>query len=139
MNIENIVDNLKKLNKKTLVNSPESVALEEAIKMYNNKSDEFNKYLFEYWKNNFDSLCEYCDNKIECSEDCPKYENYGNVAYELNDTTKKEYILNFDATCMDEEFGTCSMMRDTVCNGCFENENVGFSWNGKIPTSYNTL
>ena len=107
--------------------------------IYNNI--EFVNFLYEFWKHNADNLCDYCSNNIICSEDCPKYESYGNKGYIIysDGTQSEEQEFKFDMTCMDLDFGKCPAKENTPCNNCIESDISGFNWNNKIPESYDVL
>nr|DAE43360.1 MAG TPA: hypothetical protein [Caudoviricetes sp.] len=70
-------------------------------------------------------ICDYCKNKVQCKgEECDKYMK-GNGCED-----EKGNHYDWDWTCEDFDFGTCDMMIDTPCNGCFKNDNNGFEWRG---------
>ena len=70
-----------------------------------------------------EDICSYCKNKIECKgRECEKYrEGIGDADGKFPD---------WKWTCMDFDFGTCFLLEDTPCNGCFENNTKGFEWRG---------
>ena len=68
-------------------------------------------------------ICSYCKNNIECKgKDCPKYVE-GKGCWD-----DKRCYHDWVWSCKDFNFGTCDMMENTPCNGCFENDNKGFEW-----------
>jgi hypothetical protein len=72
-----------------------------------------------------DDICAYCKNLIECKgEGCECFEQGKGGT-----SDGKEYP-DFKWTCMDFDYGTCRMMKNTPCNGCFENDCSGFEWRG---------
>jgi hypothetical protein len=74
-------------------------------------------------KRDSDDICAYCKNRIECKkEQCEKYSSgVGDVDGNYPD---------WKWTCMDFDYGTCFLLADTPCNGCFENDCSGFEWRG---------
>lgn len=92
-----------------------------------NITQEQAQALYEYWFNNSDSLCECCNDYIECKEkECPQYKELG-------------IPTNFFGhgkvlTCMDLDFATCDYLKDTICYKCaHETLNAEtFNWNGNV-------
>ena len=74
-------------------------------------------------KRDSDDICAYCKNRIECkNEQCEKYSSgVGDVDGNYPD---------WKWTCMDFNYGTCSLLADTPCNGCIEDDCKGFEWRG---------
>ena len=74
-------------------------------------------------KRDSDDICAYCKNRIECkNEQCEKYSSgVGDVDGNYPD---------WKWTCMDFDYGTCSLLADTPCNGCFDDDCKGFEWRG---------
>ena len=74
-------------------------------------------------KRDSDDICAYCKNRIECkSQQCEKYSSgVGDVDGNYPD---------WKWTCMDFDYGTCSLLADTPCNGCFDDDCKGFEWRG---------
>ena len=74
-------------------------------------------------KRDSDDICAYCKNRIECkNEQCEKYSSgVGDVDGNYPD---------WKWTCMDFDYGTCSLLEDTPCNGCFDDDYIGFEWRG---------
>ena len=74
-------------------------------------------------KRDSDDICAYCKNRIECKkEQCEKYSSgVGDVDGNYPD---------WKWTCMDFDYGTCSLLADTPCNGCFDDDCKGFEWRG---------
>ena len=72
-----------------------------------------------------EDICAYCKNNIKCKgRECEKYrEGVGDVNGKFPD---------WKWTCMDFDFGTCFMLEDTPCNGCFDNDCKGFEWRGNL-------
>ena len=74
-------------------------------------------------KRDSDDICAYCKNRIECkNEQCEKYssgvgDDDGNYP-------------DWKWTCMDFDYGTCFLLADTPCNGCFDDDYKGFEWRG---------
>ena len=75
-------------------------------------------------KRDSDDICAYCKNRIECkSQQCEKYSSgVGDVDGNYPD---------WKWTCMDFDYGTCSLLADTPCNGCFDDDCKGFEWRGQ--------
>ena len=75
-------------------------------------------------KRDSDDICAYCKNRIECkNEQCEKYSSgVGDVDGNYPD---------WKWTCMDFDYGTCSLLEDTPCNGCFDDDYKGFEWRGQ--------
>ena len=74
-------------------------------------------------KRDSDDICAYCKNRIKCEgQQCEKYSSgVGDVDGNYPD---------WKWTCMDFDYGTCSLLADTPCNGCFEDDCKGFEWRG---------
>ena len=74
-------------------------------------------------KRDSDDICAYCKNRIECkNEQCEKYSSgVGDVDGNYPD---------WKWTCMDFDYGTCLLLADTPCNGCFDDDYIGFEWRG---------
>ena len=74
-------------------------------------------------KRDSDDICAYCKNRVECeSQQCEKYSSgVGDVDGNYPD---------WKWTCMDFDYGTCSLLEDTPCNGCFDDDCKGFEWRG---------
>lgn len=70
---------------------------------------------------NADSTCFFCQHNHLCKgEKCPYYTS----GVGIHDANGKYF--DWQWSCMDFEFGTCDMLKDTPCNGCnFENN---FRW-----------
>ena len=75
-------------------------------------------------KRDSDDICAYCKNRIECkSQQCEKYSSgVGDVDGNYPD---------WKWTCMDFDYGTCFLLADTPCNGCFDDDYIGFEWRGQ--------
>ena len=75
-------------------------------------------------KRDSDDICAYCKNRIECkSQQCEKYSSgVGDVDGNYPD---------WKWDCMDFDYGTCSLLEDTPCNGCFDDDCKGFEWRGQ--------
>ena len=70
-------------------------------------------------------ICSYCKHHIECKgEKCEKYTE-GRGCWD-----DKKCYRDWVWSCKDFNFGTCDMLENTPCNGCFENDNKGFEWRG---------
>ena len=73
-----------------------------------------------------DGTCDYCKNHIECAgEQCDEFEE--GVGGTGNDGTE---FPDWHWQCTDFDYGTCAMLVNTPCNGCFENDCSGFEWRG---------
>ena len=72
-------------------------------------------------------ICDFCKHKIECKgEECEKYME-GRGCWD-----DKRCHHDWVWTCMDFDFGTCDMLEDSPCNGCFDNDMRGFEWKGCV-------
>lgn len=80
----------------------------------------------ELLKKSDEDLCgDHCKNYIRYEgEDCPHYDEG------VGGTIDGRY-QNFKWTCQDWEHGTCPVLVNTPCNGCFDSKNYdGFEWKG---------
>ncbi len=80
----------------------------------------------ELLKNPSDDICAYCKNLIVC---CPN--TCDSFDEGKGGTWDGKYHPDFKWKCTDIEYGTCDKMKDTKCNGCFDNNYSGFEWEGK--------
>lgn len=81
--------------------------------------------LMEQLKNPTENICEHCKHEIKCErEKCDRYEKGVGL------TDEKGNYCDWDWDCLDITFGTCAMLENTPCNGCFENDFNGFMWKG---------
>lgn len=72
-----------------------------------------------------ENICQYCKNNIECKgTECEKYIE-GRGCWD-----DKRCHHDWAWSCKDFDYGTCDMLENTPCNGCFENNNRGFEWRG---------
>lgn len=72
-----------------------------------------------------ENICHYCKNNIECKgKECEKYIE-GRGCWD-----DKRCHHDWVWSCKDFDFGTCDMLENTPCYGCFENANKGFEWRG---------
>ena len=72
-----------------------------------------------------ENICQYCKNNIKCrGKECEKYIE-GRGCWD-----DKRCHHDWTWSCKDFDFGTCDMLENTPCNGCFENDNRGFEWRG---------
>ena len=79
----------------------------------------------ELLKRSDEDICTVCKNLIECKgEGCECFEQGKGGT-----SDGKEYP-DFKWTCEGFDHGTCRMMENTPCNGCFENDCSGFEWRG---------
>ena len=70
-------------------------------------------------------ICNYCKYHVECKgKECPKYVE-GTECWDDN-RCRHDWAWS----CQDFNFGTCEMLENTPCNGCFDNDNKGFEWRG---------
>lgn len=70
-------------------------------------------------------ICEYCKHYCRCSsKECDAYISG------VGDVDGKWPTLEW--TCMDTVYGTCPKLKNTSCNGCFQNDYSGFEWRGKV-------
>lgn len=71
-----------------------------------------------------DDICDHCKNKVNCdSKKCTGY-------ISGNDGFIDGKPVKFKWDCRDFDYGTCSMMENTPCFKCFENDYSGFQYNG---------
>lgn len=73
-----------------------------------------------------EDICNYCKNNAECKDKkCEKYcEGEGGCGQD------GQHFPDWKWTCKDFDFGTCPLLEDTPCNGCFDNNCMGFEWRG---------
>lgn len=93
----------------------------ELLNKYNQLESDFIELVMES-KN----ICHFCKNNIECkNKDCEEYIE-GQGGYDQDG----QHFPDWKWTCKDFDFGTCPLLENTPCNGCFENNNKGFEWRG---------
>lgn len=70
------------------------------------------------------NICEFCSNKVKCeSKKCEKYcEGKGGWG------ENGQHFPDWKWSCEDFDFGTCPLLENTPCNGCFENDYSGFEF-----------
>ena len=94
---------------------------EELLELYNRLESDF----IELVKKS-EHVCRFCKHNFECKgKDCDKYVE-GKGCWDAN-----KCYHEWDWTCKDFDFGTCDMLENTPCNGCFDNNCKGFEWRGK--------
>ncbi len=72
-----------------------------------------------------ENICNYCKNNITCKgKECAKYIE-GRGCWD-----DKRCHHDWVWSCRDFDFGTCEMLENTPCNGCFKNNYNGFEWRG---------
>lgn len=72
-------------------------------------------------------ICKFCKHNFECKgKECDKYIE-GKGCWDAN-----KCYHEWDWSCQDFDFGTCKMLENTPCNGCFDNNNKGFEWRGNV-------
>ena len=70
-------------------------------------------------------ICKFCKYNIECKgKECLKYIE-GKGCWD-----DRRCYHDWTWSCQDFNFGTCDMLENTPCNGCFENGYKGFEWRG---------
>ena len=95
---------------------------EELLDKYNRLKEDFMELIMKS-----ENICHYCKNDIECKgKDCEKYVE-GRGCWD-----DKRCHHDWAWSCRDFDFGTCDMLENTPCNGCFKNNNEGFEWRGNI-------
>ena len=69
-------------------------------------------------------ICEFCSNKVKCDgKKCEKYcEGKGGWG------ENGQHFPDWKWTCEDFDFGTCPLLENTPCNGCFDNDYSGFEF-----------
>lgn len=74
---------------------------------------------------NSEDICEYCKNYIPCNgKDCEHYiDGVG-----MKDESGNQYDLEW--SCMDFNYGECSKLENTPCNGCMDCNFGHFKWRG---------
>lgn len=82
------------------------------------------KLLIKVLKEYVEDICFHCVNEIEClDEKCDGYvEGVGD---------DQDLYPNLKWTCLDFNYGSCSILKNTPCDGCFDNDYSGFKWDGK--------
>ena len=71
--------------------------------------------------------CKYCVNYKKCpGRKCSDYISGKGCV----DSSGKQVDCNW--SCMDFDFGTCSLLENTPCNGCVDDCYKNFAWNGNI-------
>ena len=74
-----------------------------------------------------ENICKFCKNNFECKgKECDKYVE-GKGCWDAN-----KCYYEWDWSCQDFHFGTCDMLEQTPCNGCFDDNCKGFEWRGNI-------
>lgn len=94
---------------------------------YKELLDKYNQLEADFMKlvKKSEYICKFCKNNIECKgKECPKYIE-GRDCWD-----DKRCHHDWAWSCKDFNFGTCDMLENTPCNGCFENDNKGFEWRG---------
>ena len=73
-----------------------------------------------------DDLCSFCAYEHNCEgTKCPHYlEGVGMYDMDTGERFDRKW------TCMDFDYGTCPMLENTPCNGCFESVDRNFTWKG---------
>ena len=87
---------------------------------YNELLDKYNRLESDFMElvMKSEDICHYCKNNIECKgKDCEKYIE-GRGCWE-----DKRCHHDWAWSCKDFDFGTCDMLENTPCNGCFKNNN----------------
>jgi hypothetical protein len=77
----------------------------------------------EVLKKYADDICVYCKHEIPCpGKTCEHY------IEGIGDDEGKYPSLKW--SCEDFDHGTCIVLENTPCNGCFDNDYRGFVWKG---------
>jgi len=80
--------------------------------------------LMRQLKHPADDICSLCQNHVKCEgKNCPEY-----VKGQGGTINGKQ--ADFKWTCEEFNFGTCDVLENTPCNGCFDNDYKGFEWIG---------
>ena len=122
-----LIESLQARHKQAALNYQQKcrdvVELEAQISASQRRADAAVEDMTAVLKRDSDDICAYCKNRIECkNEQCEKYSSgVGDVDGNYPD---------WKWTCMDFDYGTCSLLADTPCNGCFDDDYIGFEWRG---------
>lgn len=74
---------------------------------------------------NPDDVCKFCRHNQPCNgKSCDDYIE-GNGVWD-----NKNCHYDWQWNCMDFDFGECSKLENTPCNGCIKNNMRGFEWRG---------
>ena len=74
-----------------------------------------------------DDACKYCKHNQPChGKECEHYVE-GRDAWDHNGCKH-----DWQWSCMDFNFGECTKLENTPCNGCIKNYMSGFEWRGIV-------
>ena len=96
-------------------------------KRYNALFNDFKELILER-----DDVCVYCKHTQPCNgKECEFYIE-GTEAWDHNGCKH-----DWEWSCEDFNFGECPKLENSPCNGCIENNRMGFEWRGVIKGGNN--
>lgn len=96
----------------------------EQYELLNNKTNKAVDTIFTILESQDACICDYCKHFTPCPQRACDYFCEGEGTADGANPT-------FRWTCMDFDYGTCPVLEDTPCNGCFDGGCKGFEWIGQ--------